>query len=226
MLKVYNYMAGGLTVTALTSYLIITNPDIFRLFFYTSRSGYTPFGRFMLFAPFFLVFAFKWVIQSGTVKQLQAVFWIFSSSMGASLAPLFLGYTGISLTKTFLICSATFGTLSLYGYTTKKDLTGMATFLIMTLVGLLFATVVSIFLMFFNVIDMFSFLNSAGVSFIYVLIFAGLTAYETQKLKEMYYANSINEDGIQRRAIAGALSLYLDFINMFTSLLRFFGDRK
>jgi len=216
MLKIYNYMAGGLTATALMAYLVISNPSIFRLFF--NEMGYTGFGYLALFAPLILVFAFGWVLNRGTIQQVKAMFWGYSLLMGISLAPIFLVYTGASVARIFLITAATFGSLSLYGYTTKKDVSGWGSFLFIGLVGVIIASIVNIFM------------KSSGLgyalSYITVFIFAGLTVYDTQTLKSMYYANSVTEDGENRGAIAGALSLYLDFINMFLALLRLFGDRR
>jgi len=216
MLKIYNYMAGGLTATAFVAYLVITNPSIFRLFF--NEMGYTGFGYLALFAPLIVIFAFGWVLNRGTTQQVQAMFWGYSALMGISLAPIFLVYTGASIARIFLITAATFGALSIYGYTTKKDVSGWGAFLFMGLVGVIIASIVNIFM------------KSSGLdyalSYITVFIFAGLTVYDTQNLKSLYYANGVTEDGIQRGAIAGALSLYLDFINMFMALLRLFGDRR
>lgn len=216
MLKIYNYMAGGLTATALAAYLIVTNPSIFRLFF--NEMGYTGFGYLALFAPLILVFAFGWVLNRGTIGQVKAMFWGYSLLMGVSLAPIFLVYTGASIARIFLITAATFGALSLYGYTTKKDVSGWGSFLMMGVFGVIIASIVNIFM------------KSSGLdyalSYIVVFIFAGLTVYDTQTLKSMYYANSVTEDGENRGAIAGALSLYLDFINMFMAILRLFGDRR
>ena len=223
MLKIYNYMAGGLTATALSAYLVITNPSIFRLFF--NEVGMTSLGWLILFAPLILIFSFNWVLKSGTAQQLQTMFWVYSLLMGISLAPIFLVYTGASIARVFLICAATFGALSLYGYTTKKDLTGLGTFLYMALFGLIIVSLVSLILLFFN-LGNGGLINSVTYSYIAVLIFAGLTVYDTQNLKHMYYANGLSDDTIQKGAIAGALGLYLDFINMFINLLRLFGDRR
>lgn len=216
MLKIYNYMAGGLLATALAAYLIVSNGSLFRLFF--NETGYTGFGYLALFAPLILVFAFGWVVNRGTLQQVQMMFWGYSTLMGVSLAPMFLVYTGASITRVFLITSATFGALSLYGYTTKKDLSGWGSFLIMGVFGLIIASIVNIFM------------KSSGLdyalSYLTVFIFAGLTAYDTQTLKSLYYANGMNPDSQTRGAIVGALSLYLDFINMFMALLRIMGDRR
>lgn len=216
MLKIYNYMTGGLAVTGIISYLIASNPSFLRLFF--TPTGYSGFGWLALFAPLIMVFAFGWVVNKGTLAQVQAMFWGFSALMSVSLAPIFLIYTGTSITRVFLITAATFGALSLYGYTTKKDLSGWGSFLMIGLIGLIIATIVNFFM------------QSTGLyyalSYIGILIFAGLTAYDTQNLKNMYYQSGMEGDIADRIAISGALSLYLDFINMFLYLLRLMGDRR
>ena len=147
----------------------------------------------------------------------QLLFWLFAGVMGASLSNVLLIYTGTSVARTFFITAAAFGTLSLYGYTTKRDLSAMGKFLFIGLVGLIIAMIVNIFL------------GSSGLQFaisvIGVLIFAGLTAYDTQKIKEMYL-ESDSQEIAQKKAIMGALNLYLDFINMFLFLLQFLGSRK
>ena len=216
MLKIYNYMAGGLLVTALSAYLIVSNASVFRLFF--NETGYTGFGYLALFAPLIMVFAFGWVVQRGTIQQVQAMFWSYSALMGVSLAPIFIIYTGASIARIFLITSATFGVLSLYGYTTKKDLSGWGSFLYMGVIGLIIASIANFFL------------KSTGLdyalSYLTVFIFAGLVAYDTKTMKSLYYANGGGSDVETRGAIVGALSLYIDFINMFLALLRLFGDRR
>ena len=203
MLKIYNYMAGGLCATALAAYIIVSNTSLLRLFF--NESGYSAFGWLALFAPLILVFAFGWVLQRGTLQQVQAMFWGYSVLMGVSLAPIFLVYTGASIARVFLITAATFGALSLYGYTTKKDLSGWGSFLYIGVFGLIIAY---------------------ALSYLTVFIFAGLTVYDTQNMKSLYYANGMGGDMAAKGAIAGALSLYLDFINMFMALLRLLGDRR
>ena len=216
MLKIYNYLAGGLSATALSAYLIVTNKALWSLFF--TPTGLSGLGWLALFAPLILVFAFGWVLNRGTIGQVQAMFWGFSALMGVSLAPIFLIYTGASIARVFLITAAAFGGLSLYGYTTKKDLSGWGSFLIMGVIGLIIASVVNIFL------------KSTGLdyalSYLTVFIFSGLVAYDTQTLRSAYYANGYNEDLVARGAIAGALSLYLDFINLFRALLSIMGDRR
>ena len=220
MLKVYNYMAGGLCVTALVAYLI-ANTSLLTLFFNISPDGrvlgMSALGWISLIAPLIIVFAFGWVLNRGTLAQVQGVFWLYSALMGASLTPIFLVYTSASLTRIFLITAAMFGALSLYGYTTKRNLAGMGSFMMMGLFGIIIAMIVNIFL------------KSPGLyyalSILSVIIFTGLTAWDTQKIRSMYLAQD-DGDLASRKAIAGALELYLDFINLFITLLRLFGDRR
>ncbi len=220
MLKVYNYMAGGLCVTALVAYLI-ANTSLLSLFFNVSPDGrvlgMSALGWISLIAPLIIVFAFGWVLNRGTLAQVQGVFWLYSALMGASLTPIFLVYTSASLTRIFLITAAMFGALSLYGYTTKRNLAGMGSFMMMGLFGVIIAMVVNFFL------------KSPGLyyalSILSVIIFTGLTAWDTQKIRNMYLAYD-DGDSASRKAIAGALELYLDFINLFMTLLRLFGDRR
>lgn len=216
MLKIYNYMAGGLVLTALCAWFVSHNVTLLKLFF--TPHGYSVLGWLALFAPLIMVFAFGWVLNKGTLQQVQTMFWAYSAVMGISLAPLFLVYTGTSIARVFLITSATFGALSIYGYTTKKDLTAWGSFLIIGVFGLIIASIVNIFL------------KSTGLdyalSYLTVFIFAGLTAYDTQKMRSLYFLGAYNEEAVSRGAVAGALSLYLDFINMFLALLRILGDRR
>ena len=213
-------MAGGLCVTALVAYLI-ANTSLLTLFFNISPDGrvlgMSALGWISLIAPLIIVFAFGWVLNRGTLAQVQGVFWLYSALMGASLTPIFLVYTSASLTRIFLITAAMFGALSLYGYTTKRNLAGMGSFMMMGLFGVIIAMIVNIFL------------KSPGLyyalSILSVIIFTGLTAWDTQKIRSMYLAQD-DGDIASRKAIAGALELYLDFINLFITLLRLFGDRR
>ena len=152
-----------------------------------------------------------------SASRAQTVFWIFAALMGASLSSIFVQYTGTSIARVFFITAGTFGAMSLYGYTTKKDLTGLGSFLMMGLFGIIIASIVNIFL------------KSSAMHFVIsilgVLIFVGLTAYDTQKIKNMYLASDGNEV-MSKKAIMGALTLYLDFINLFIMLLRLFGQRR
>lgn len=220
MMRVYNYMCGGLCMTALVAYLI-ANTSLITVFFNVAPTGQvmgmSGFGWLALFAPFIMVFAFGWVLARGSLAQVQGVFWGFSAIMGASLAPIVLSYTGASVTRIFLITAAMFGGMSIYGYTTKKDLTAMGSFMIMGVWGIIIASIVNIFL------------KSPGlyyaISFLSVIAFTALTAYDTQKIREIYM-DSDNSDTLTRKAISGALALYMDFINMFIALLNLFGERR
>lgn len=218
MLKIYNYMTGGLCLTALAAY-IVANTSLIRLFFNITPQGATMsgLGWLFLFAPLIMVFAFGWVLQKGTLQQVQAMFWGFSAVMGISLTPILMAYTGASVTRVFLITAAMFGGMSLYGYTTKKDLSAMGSFLIMGVWGLIIASLINIFFQSPGL--------SYAVSIIGVLIFTGLTAYDTQAVRRIYYSAD-SEDTMSRKAIVGALNLYMDFINMFIYLLRLMGDRR
>ena len=220
MIKVYNFMAAGLCLTALTAY-IIANTSLLGLFFNVNAAGQVTgmsgFGWLMFIAPLIMVFAFGWVVSRGTASQVQALFWGYAAVMGASLTPIFLAYTGTSVARVFLITAGMFGGMSIYGYTTKRDLSNMGSFLFMGLIGIIIATIVNIFL------------KSPGlyyaISFIAILVFTGLTAFDTQKIRQIY-SEYDNSEVLTKKAIAGALSLYLDFINMFIYLLHFFGDRR
>ncbi len=219
MLKVYNFMAGGLAVTALAAFLCLNTPLI-RIFFSINAAGQvsmSALGWLILFAPLIMVFAFSWVLNRGTTQQIQMVFWGFSAVMGLSLTPTLLAYTGASVARIFLITAAMFGSMSIYGYTTKKDLTSMGSFMIMGVWGIVIASIVNIFLASPGL--------SYAISVLAVIAFTALTAYDTQKIRQIYMSYD-DGDTLTRKAIAGALELYLDFINMFLALLRLFGDRR
>ncbi len=220
MMRVYNYMAGGLCITALASYIIMNTPALLKLFFTISANGVvglSGLGWLAMLAPFIMVFAFGWVLNRGSLAQVQGVYWGYAALMGVALTPVLLAYTGASVTRIFLVTAATFGGMSIYGYTTRKDLTSMGSFMIMGLWGIIIASLVNIFL------------KSSGLDFalsiLSVIVFTGLTAYDTQKIREIY-AESDTGDLSSRKAISGALALYMDFINLFLALLRLFGDRR
>ncbi|MEZ5684599.1 MAG: Bax inhibitor-1/YccA family protein [Paracoccaceae bacterium] len=179
----------------------------------------SPLKWVLMFAPLLVVFAFGAMINRLSEQAAQGVFWLYSALVGASISSIFLVFTGTSIAQTFLVTAIAFASLSLYGYTTKRDLTGMGSFLIMGLVGLIVASLVNIFLA--------SSALQFAISVVGVLIFAGLTAYDTQKLKLIYLqlANSDSEF-LGKSAIMGALNLYLDFLNMFMFLLQFLGNRE
>ncbi len=214
MLKAYNLMALALVITGVAAFgtytLAASNPAVQQLLFAS------PLRWVVMLAPLALVFFLSFRIQNMSVSAAQTTFWVYAALMGVSLSSIFLVYTGQSIVQTFFVTAASFGALSLYGYTTKKDLSGMGSFLIMGLFGLIIASIVNIFLA--------SSALQFAISAIGVLIFAGLTAYDTQKIKEMYFdADDVAVAG--RKAIMGALTLYLDFINLFTFLLQFLGNR-
>ena len=211
MLRVYNTMAGGLALTGLVAFLVASSPAAVQLLFGT------PLKWVVMLAPIALVFFFSFKIESLKASTAQTIFWVYAGLMGASLATVFLMFTGASVARTFFVTAAAFAGLSLYGYTTKRDLSAFGTFLVMGLIGLIIASIVNIFL----ASSMLQFVISAAG----VLIFAGLTAWDTQKIKEMYW----EADGYEvasKKAIMGALTLYLDFINLFMFLLQFLGVRR
>ncbi|TAN57843.1 MAG: Bax inhibitor-1/YccA family protein [Rhodospirillales bacterium] len=211
MLRVYNYMGSGLALTGIVAMLVASNEALMQTLF---NSGLM---WVVLLAPLGLVLLLSFRIQKMSLGAVQATFWGYAALMGASLAPIFVVYTGASIARTFFICAATFAGMSLYGYTTKKDLSGIGSFLIMGLWGLILAGLVNLFLQ----SSMLQFVISAAG----VLIFTGLTAWDTQKIKEMY----LEADGHEiagKKAVMGALALYMDFLNLFLMLLRFFGERR
>ena len=211
MLKVYNYMATGLGLTGLTAYFVAITPSLFNAIYGT------PFYWVVALAPLGFVFYLSARLNRISFSKAQTMFWLFAGVMGLSMAYIFTAFTGESIARVFFITAGTFAGMSLYGYTTKKDLTGWGSFLFMGLIGLIIASIVNIFLkspMLYYVI-----------SWVGVLVFVGLTAYDTQKIKEMYYASDTAEIS-GKKAIMGALRLYLDFINLFIMLLHIFGQRR
>ncbi len=215
LISVYNYMASGLVVTALAAFLV-ANSSLINLMF-SAQGGMSGLGWLFLFAPLIVVFGFSWVLTRGTLGQVRGVFFLYSALMGISLAPVVLAYTGASMARVFLITAATFGVMSLYGYTTKRDLTSWGAFLRMGLWGVIIAVVVNFFMQ--------SAALDYALSFVIVALFVGLTAYDTQKIRQIYMSYD-SEDIQGRKVVVGALSLYLDFINLFMALLRIMGDRR
>ena len=235
MLRVYNYMAAGIALTGVVAYLIFTysvttdpslavqvGPRMLRPGLFLTPLGQTlfttPLMYVLIFAPLAFVFFLSWRIATMSVGTAQIAFWLFAAVMGASLSSIFLRYTATSITQVFFVTAAAFASLSLYGYTTKKDLSGWGSFLIMGVFGIIIAAIVNIFLQ--------SSALQFAISVIGVLVFAGLTAYDTQRIKDGYYEVMNDAVAMSKGAIMGALSLYLDFINMFTSLLSLFGSRE
>jgi uncharacterized protein len=227
MIRIYNYMTAGVALTGLVAWftyqaaggsaIMVTSHGI---------TGLTAFGQavfggpimwlFML-APLGLVFALSYGINRLAAGTALMLFFVYAGLLGVSLGTIFIAYTGQSIAQVFAISAATFGAMSLWGYTTQRDLTSFGSFLFMGLIGIVIASLVNIFL------------ASSGLSWVIsvigVLVFVGLTAYDTQRFKDMY---NVNDDGTVagRKAVMGALSLYLDFINLFLMLLRLFGDRR
>lgn len=216
--RIYTYMAGGLVVSAGVAYLTTKEP-FFSLFYSVSNGsvGLSVLGWIAVLAPLLMVFMISSATAKMNAERASTLFWIFSALMGVSLSNILLVYTGVSIFRTFLICSAGFLGLSLYGYTTKKSLTGLGSFLMMGLIGLIIAMIVNIF--------MKSAALDWALSVIGVLIFAGLTIFDTNKLKAVYH-DGLSEQAKKSLAVSGALSLYLDFINLFQFLLSFLGDRR
>ncbi len=210
MLGVYNYMASGLALTGVVAFIVANTPFLMDAIFGT------PLLWVVMLAPLGVVFFMSARIQSMSAGAAQATFWVFAVLMGMSLASIFIVYTGASIARVFFITASVFGAMSIYGYTTKRDLTGWGSFLFMGLIGIIIASVVNIFLA--------SSALEFAISVIGVLVFVGLTAYDTQNIKSMY----VESDGaavVTKKAIMGALRLYLDFINLFLMLLRLFGNR-
>ena len=211
MLRVYNYMTGGLALTGVIAYLVSENRTAFE------AVTQTPLAWIVMLSPLAIVFAYSFFIQRMSAGLAQVLFWAFAALMGLSLSYIFVVYTGASIARVFFITAATFAGMSLYGYTTKRDLTGFGNFLFMGLLGLVIAMVVNIFLA-SSALDF-------AISVIGVLVFTGLTAYDTQRIKSTY--SELDEAGVStKKAVMGALNLYLDFINMFLMLLRLFGNRN
>lgn len=212
MLKVYNYMASGVLLTGVVAMLFASSGLAQEIMF-----GGGPLKWLIVLSPLAIVFAMSFGQNKFSTFTLQAMFWGFAALMGMSMSTIFLIYTGASIAQTFFATAAAFLGLSLYGYTTKKDLSAWGSFLIMGVVGLLVAMVINIFLQ--------STMMQLVISAIGVLIFAGLTAYDTQRIKSMY-AYVAGTDMVGKTVVLSALSLYLDFINMFQFLLAFMGDRN
>jgi len=215
MLSVYNYMTSGVLLTGIVALLFA--PYAQSVLVNESGTGMSLLGWVVTLAPLGFVMVVSFGLNRLSTATLQTLFWAFATVMGLSMSTIFIAFTGMSIAQTFFAVAAAFAGLSLWGYTTKKDLSGWGTFLIMGVVGILVAMLINLFL------------QSPGlqlaISAIGVLLFAGLTAYDTQRIKSMY-AYVAGSDMMGKVVIMGALSLYLDFINMFMFLLQFMGDRR
>ena len=211
MMRVYDYMAGGLVLTGLVAFGVAQSDTLLRAIYGT------PLQWVVIFAPLAIVLFLGSRVQSMSAGAAQATFWVFAAAMGLSLSYIFVAYTHASIARVFFVTAGTFAGMSLYGYTTKRDLSAMGSFLIMGVWGIILALIVNIFL------------KSAALDFalsiIGVLVFTGLTAFDTQRIKE-WYSEVDGSDVMAKKAIMGALRLYLDFINLFTFLLRFMGASR
>jgi hypothetical protein len=212
MLSVFNYMALGLAITGLVAFVVGTTPALYGPIFGS------PLKWVVMLAPLGFVFFLGARVHAMSVSAAQMTFWLFAAVMGLSLASIFLVFTGESIARVFFITAATFGATALWGYTTKRDLTGMGSFLFMGLIGIVIASLVNIFIG--------SSALQFAISVIGVLVFTGLTAYDVQRIKGDYFEYGSAGEMVAKGAIMGALSLYLNFINLFTSLLSLFGNRE
>jgi len=210
MLKVYNYMASGVLLTGIVALLFANSA-------FGQQIMASPLRWLIVLSPLAIVFAMSFGVNRMKTSTIQTLFWAFAVLMGMSMSTIFKVYTGVSIAQTFFAVTGAFLGLSLYGYTTKKDLSGFGTFLIMGVFGLLIAMVINLFVQ--------STAMHFAISAIGVLLFAGLTAYDTQKIKSMY-AYVAGTDMVGKTVVMGALTLYLDFINMFQFLLSFMGNRE
>ena len=226
MLRIYNWMTSGLVLTGIVAYAI-ANTQLVTLFWrqvVTARGGVaiqpTMLGYAAIFAPLAFVLVMSFGINKLSRPAAQALFWAFAAAMGASLSNIFLIYTGGSIARVFFITAATFGAMSIYGYTTKADLGRFGSFLMMGLIGIIIASVVNMFIG--------STAMQFAISVIGVLVFVGLTAWDTQRIKNDYvqFAYALGPDEAAKRSIMDSLSLYLNFINLFTLLLSLFGNRN
>ncbi|WP_370228782.1 Bax inhibitor-1 family protein [Cognatishimia sp.] len=220
MNKVYGTMSIGMLLTFAVAWAVGTSPNLLGVFRDPVTLSPNILGWIVMFAPLGMVFLFGAAINRLSAAGAQTFFYVFASVMGLSLSWIFVAFTGFSIAQVFLVTSIAFAGLSLWGYTTKKDISGWGSFLIMGVIGILVASIVNIFLG--------SGIVSLAISVLGVLIFAGLTAYDTQNIKNTYlqHAHASDEEWLGKAAIMGALSLYLDFINMFMFLLQLLGNRE
>ncbi len=225
MLRVYNWMTSGLLLTGIVAY-VIANTSLIDLFYplvqtpYGMRHAAGPLAWLAMIAPLGFVLVLSFGVNKLSTRTVQTLFWLFCAAMGASLTNIFLIYTSESIVRVFFITAATFGAMSLWGYTTKSDLTRFGSFLLMGLFGIIIAGLVNIFV------------GSAGLQFaisiIGVLVFVGLTAYDTQRIKADYvqFSYAYGSEVAARRSVYDALSLFLNFINLFMLLLQLTGNRN
>ncbi|HEV2336215.1 MAG TPA: Bax inhibitor-1/YccA family protein [Stellaceae bacterium] len=210
MLRIYNYMASGLALTGIVAYVFAQSGMYLSL-------AHTPLIYLVMLAPLGLVMWLSYGINRMQASTAQALFWLFAAVMGLSMASIFLRFTGTSVARVFFITAGTFAAMSLYGYTTRRDLTQWGSFLFMGLIGIIIAMIVNIFIA--------SSALQFAISVIGVIVFTGLTAYDTQQIKDMYFESDDGEIA-GKKAIMGALRLYLDFINLFMMLMQLMGTRR
>ncbi len=215
MLSIYNYMASGVLLTGITALLVYSTPALFAVFF-NEIGRPTIMGWIAMLSPLGIILGMNFGLHRMQESTLKLLFWGFAALMGVSMSTIFARYTGASIAQTFFVTAASFGALSLYGYTTKKDLSAWGRFLFMGLIGIIIAMIANIFIQ--------SSALQLAVNIIGVLVFAGLTAYDTQRLRELYYQVQGSEFA-GKSAVMGALTLYLNFINLFQFLLSFMGNR-
>lgn len=222
MLKVYNYMASGVLLTAILAYFAGTSEAFLSAMLTQGADGavgISGIGYVVMFAPLAMVFFMMFKLNSMSTQTLQITFWAYAALMGLSLFSIFLLYTQTSIVRVLFITAGTFGLLSMYGYATKRDLTSWGTFLIVGAWAMLIVSLLNVFL-----------LKSSGLqlamSYIGVLLALGFTAYDTQKIKEIYYQIGSNAEAVKRASIMGALNLYMDFIYLFVNLMRILGERR
>lgn len=222
MLKVYNYMASGVLLTAIIAYFAGTS-DAFIATMLTQgadgRVSMSLIGYAITFAPLAMVFFMMFKLNSMSTQTLQITFWAYAALMGLSLFSIFMIYTQTSILRVLFVTAGTFGLLSMYGYATKRDLTSMRTFLVVGMWAVFITSLINVFLLKSTMFDLV--LSCVGV-----LLALGFTAYDTQKIKEVYYQVSGSADGIARASALGALKLYMDFLYLFINLLRLLGDRR
>lgn len=220
MLGVYNYMASGVLLTGIVALVVASTPALLQLFYQVQGNQLSPtmLGWVAMLSPLGFILVLSFGLNRLSPGATQALFWAFAVCFGLSLSNIFLVYTGTSIARIFFITAGAFGGLSLYGYTTKRDLTGLGTFAIMGLIGIIIASVVNIFI------------GSSMMQFIIsvagVLIFSALTAYDTQKIRQTYDVVAGNAAMMKKASVMGALTLYLDFVNLFLMLLQLFGNRE
>jgi len=224
MLRVYNYVGSGLALSGIVAVLVVMFPPAFEALYSVVQTPRglatqpTLLGWVVMFAPLGLIFVMQHQFRARSATSLKATYWAFCALFGASLSYILVVYTGESVTRVFFITAATFGAMSLYGYTTKRDLSGLGSFLMMGLIGIIIASVVNIFIG--------STALQFAVSVIGVLIFVGLTAYDTQRIKQDFIEYRMEGGLATKSAVMGAVSLYLNFINLFMLLLHLFGNRE